>query len=144
MPAPVPALRAVASDFVNDARREPANSIWPKVKDMRADAASPTGCRSHSPRAVRPNLNCVKFSTGKLMWSSKERLNPTTLILAGDKLVFLGREGNLVIAEASSASYKEVARAKVMDGPCWSLPAFSGRRIFCRNEKGDLVCVSVK
>lgn len=90
------------------------------------------------------NLNCVKLSTGELMWTSKESLNPTTLILAGDKLVFLKREGNLVIAEASHTAYKEVARDKVIDGPCWTLPAFSGGRIFCRNDKGDLVCVNVQ
>jgi outer membrane protein assembly factor BamB len=37
----------------------------------------------------------------------------------------------------------DLARAQIMSGNCWTTPVLSNGRIYCRNGKGDLVCVDV-
>jgi len=48
------------------------------------------------------------------------------------------------VAEASPKAFKELARAKVLDGQCWTCPVLCGGRLYCRNTGGDLVCLDVK
>ena len=38
---------------------------------------------------------------------------------------------------------RELARAKVLDGMCWTMPVLADGRIYCRNSKGHLVCLDV-
>jgi hypothetical protein len=65
-------------------------------------------------------------------------------MIAGDKVIAQGNQGELVIAEASSASFKEISRAQVLGGKCWTTPVLANGRIYCRNSQGDLVCVDVR
>ncbi len=71
------------------------------------------------------------------------------LVTAGDgKLVIWDgmKGGDLVLADASPAGpYRELARVKgVFDrGLCYPQVAMAGGRIVCRNELGDLACLSV-
>jgi len=32
----------------------------------------------------------------------------------------------------------------VLGGLCWTVPVFSGGKIYCKNHEGDLVCLDVK
>ena len=66
------------------------------------------------------------------------------LIAAGNKLIIQGAKGELVIAEASPEKLKPLARAQVLGGKCWTVPALANGRIYCRNSKGDLVCLDVR
>jgi len=50
----------------------------------------------------------------------------------------------LVVAEASADRFRQLARTKVLDGRCWTMPVLSGGRIYCRNYEGDLVCLDVR
>ena len=77
-------------------------------------------------------LNCVELKTGKIKWS-KRGFGPGNCILVGDKLVVLSDAGEVVVVPASPDEYKEVARAKVIDGKCWSTPAFSDGKLFVRS-----------
>ena len=88
-------------------------------------------------------LKCVDYKTGKATWS-KDRLGKGSLILADNKLIILSERGELVIAEANPSAFKEISRAKVLDGKCWTAPVLSHGRIYCRNAKGRLVCLDVK
>jgi len=56
----------------------------------------------------------------------------------------LSDKGELVIASASADEFMELARAKVLAGKCWTVPVLSHGRIYCRNAKGDLVCVALE
>ena len=62
---------------------------------------------------------------------------------ADGKLIVMGETGELVVAEASSVAFKPLARAQVLGGKCWTVPTLSNGRIYCRNSRGDLVCVDV-
>jgi outer membrane protein assembly factor BamB len=76
-------------------------------------------------------------------WSQKG-LGKSSLMIADGKMIILTEKGDLVIAEANSDSYKELARAKVLDGLCWTVPVLSGGKIYCRNHEGNLICLDVK
>ena len=65
------------------------------------------------------------------------------LTLANGKLIVLGEDGTLAIVDPSPAGYKELARAHVLGKTCWTSPVLANGRIFCRNNAGDVTCVSV-
>jgi hypothetical protein len=52
--------------------------------------------------------------------------------------------GELLVAEASPKGFKELARAKVLDGKCWTMPVVANGRAYCRSQAGELVCVDLR
>jgi outer membrane protein assembly factor BamB len=52
--------------------------------------------------------------------------------------------GTLLVAEASPKAFQELARAKVLDGQCWTMPVVANGRIYCRNHDGELVCLDLR
>lgn len=87
-------------------------------------------------------LKCLDLSTGTVRWTQRG-LGKGSLIGADGKLVILAENGELLIAEATPTAFKPLSRAQVLGGKCWTSPALSNGRIYCRNAKGDLVCVDV-
>jgi len=63
---------------------------------------------------------------------------------ADGKLIVLSDEGELLVGPASSKGFTPSARAKVLDGKCWTVPVLANGRIYCRNAAGDLVCLDVR
>jgi hypothetical protein len=53
-------------------------------------------------------------------------------------------EGELVVAPMSTASFEPTARAKVLEGRCWTAPVLANGRIYVRNAAGDAVCLDVR
>lgn len=88
----------------------------------------------------RVQLRCVEFASGEVNWS--EAINGS-LILAGGKLIILSTDGELIVADAVATGFEARARAKVLTGTCWTPPVFSGGRIYCRSQEGELVCLDV-
>ena len=87
-------------------------------------------------------LVCLDFATGDVKWT-QEDLGRGSLMLADGKLIIQAETGALVIAEASPAAFKELARAKVLDKRCWVVPVLANGRIYCKNDLGDLVGLGV-
>ena len=88
-------------------------------------------------------VTCVDFATGALKWTEKSA-GTGALMAAGKRLIVQGDKGELIIADASPDSFKPIARAQVLGGKCWTAPVLANGRIYCRNSKGDIVCVDVK
>jgi outer membrane protein assembly factor BamB len=86
-------------------------------------------------------LKCVEVATGKVKWS-QPGFGPGNVILLGNQLLALSDAGELVLAEATTAGYKELSRAKVLGGKCWSTPVVSNGRIYVRSTK-EAVCLDV-
>lgn len=86
-------------------------------------------------------LVCLDALTGDEKWRSRSVKNGS-LILAADKLLVLTEVGELLLAEASSAAFKELApRKKVLGGRCWVQPVLANGVIYCRNNSGELVAL---
>jgi outer membrane protein assembly factor BamB len=87
-------------------------------------------------------LKCVELKTGEVQWA-KEEFGFGSLMAADGKLIVL-RDGELLVAPASPKDFTPTAKAKVLDGKCWTVPVLANGRIYCRNAAGDLVCVDVR
>lgn len=88
-------------------------------------------------------LKCLDWKTGAVKWE-QGGLGKGSLAACSGKLVILSDKGELVIADATPSAFKEVSRSQVLSGKCWTSPAIADGRIYCRNAKGDLVCLAVK
>jgi outer membrane protein assembly factor BamB len=87
-------------------------------------------------------LKCVDIATGNVKWE-KEGFGPGQVILAGDQVLALSDAGELVLIEARADSYKELARADVLDGKCWTMPVLANGRVYARSTK-EAVCLDVR
>ncbi len=86
-------------------------------------------------------LKCVDIATGKVMWE-KSGFGQGNVILSGDTVIALADDGQLVLVAAEANEYRELARAKVLEGKCWSTPILSHGRIYARSTK-EGVCLDV-
>ena len=89
-------------------------------------------------RVERGNtVRCINMKTGKTEWTKSGV--PCASITASDgKLIILSSNGDLYIAEASPARFKQLARSKVLSGTCWTPPVLANRSVFVRNSRGTL------
>jgi outer membrane protein assembly factor BamB len=78
-------------------------------------------------------LKCVEIATGREMWSKPGFGSGGATILVGDRVLAQGDRGPLVLVEATPESYREVARAEIYGGKCWTMPVLSNGRIYARN-----------
>jgi len=88
-------------------------------------------------------LRCLDWRTGKTRWE-QDGFGDGTLVTADGRLVILSETGDLVIADARPDALHEVVRGHVLKPTCWTRPAISGGRVYCRNSGGDLVCVELR
>jgi len=86
-------------------------------------------------------VKCVDISNGQVKWE-QPGFGPGQVILAGDQVVALSDAGELVLIATDSNAYKEIARARVLDGKCWTTPILANGRIYARSTK-EAVCLDV-
>ena len=88
-------------------------------------------------------LSCVEPATGNVRWSLGG-YGWGSLLAAGDRLLVLSDRGELSVVQASPAKAEVLARAQILGGKCWSMPALAEGRLYARNGKGDLVCLDLR
>jgi outer membrane protein assembly factor BamB len=98
----------------------------------------------HGQQSNNGSLKCLDLESGKVRWEEKGLKVGGGLTLADGKLFVMLDGGTLLVAEASPQAYKELARAKVLDGQCWTMPVVANGRVLCRSHSGDIVCISLK
>lgn len=86
-------------------------------------------------------MKCVELLTGQVKWE-QPNFGSGQVILAGDTVVALSDKGEVVLVDPSPSGYKELARADVLDGKCWSTPAVSNGRLYARSTK-EAVCLDL-
>jgi outer membrane protein assembly factor BamB len=65
------------------------------------------------------------------------------VVLADGKLLILGDKGTLAVVEAKPDGYRELWKEKVLDGTCWTMPTLCNGLVYCRNDKGRLLCLDL-
>jgi outer membrane protein assembly factor BamB len=89
-------------------------------------------------------LRCVELATGKVRWSRPE-FGVAHAILADGKLLLQTADGRLLLAAADPTAYRELASARIGNGPARALPALSDGKLYVRTGEGggELVCLQV-
>ena len=87
-------------------------------------------------------VKCVDIKDGSVKWE-KEGFGPGQVILAGDKVLALSDAGELVLIDPQPAAYKELARAKVIDGKCWTTPVLANGHIYVHSTK-EAACIDIR
>jgi len=89
---------------------------------------------------LETSFRCIEAATGKIRWEqdfagSPLRVDGACLILTTD--------GELLLADVSPQAFKRLARARILEGRCWTPPALAAGRLYARNAAGDVVCVQL-
>jgi outer membrane protein assembly factor BamB len=79
-------------------------------------------------------LVCVNVDTGERVWQARQRYGHGQVLLVEDLLLVQCEEGEVVLAEASPAGHRELARLPALSGKTWNNPALAGRQLFVRND----------
>jgi len=77
-------------------------------------------------------LMCVDMRTGEERWS-QAGFGPGNCILVGDEVLALSDTGEIVLVAAVPDEYREIERADVLKGKCWSSPSFSNGQLYVRS-----------
>jgi outer membrane protein assembly factor BamB len=85
-------------------------------------------------------LRCVEMATGEVKW--EESFAGNILLVEGLGLI-LTTAGDLLLADIGPKGYREITRAQVLTGKCWTPPALAAGRLYCRNARGDVACVEL-
>jgi outer membrane protein assembly factor BamB len=123
-----------------------AVSAW-ENKDLKINLATPVvvGDALYCQGANRDYI-CADVKTGKLLWSQAGfgtgRKDYASTIVAGDRLLVLTEDGQLLLLRPDRTKYSEVGRLQVC-GTTWSHPAFADGRLYVRDGR-QLFCVELQ
>jgi outer membrane protein assembly factor BamB len=87
-------------------------------------------------------LRCVDLRTGRQAWSTPCGFG--SLIAAGGRLIVVTSAGTVVVADATPAGYRELARGTLPRDQYWTPPALVRGRLFVRNLRGDLFAIDLR
>jgi outer membrane protein assembly factor BamB len=124
-------------------------SLW-KNKNLSTFTGSPVlvgghlfGVNAAGYKKGKQELRCIELAKGEVKWALPE-FGQDSLIAAGDRLLVLKERGELLVIRATPERGEILARAQVLGGKCWTQPALSGGLLYCRNAKGQVVCVDLR
>ncbi len=88
-------------------------------------------------------FTCIDAKTGESRWVSNEV--PTgTFILADGHWLFLTRDGEMVIAPATTSGVTPTARFKAVEGKCYATPSLADGRLFVRSNIGEVAAFELR
>jgi outer membrane protein assembly factor BamB len=130
-----------------DLKQNPPVEIW-KSKVLRTQLSPPVFYEGHiygvdGDTTEKARLKCIEFATGTEKWS-EPNIGNGGVTLADGKLIVLTGQGELMVLPASPEAFQPTARAQVLGGTSWTAPVLANGRIYCRNSRGDVVCVDVR
>lgn len=73
-------------------------------------------------------------TTRKTLWLGEPRAATNTAVVkAGDVLLLLNDDAELIVARASRSGFEPIVRYIVVDSATWAQPAVSGNRVFVKD-----------
>jgi hypothetical protein len=86
-------------------------------------------------------LKCLELESGEGKWLDTAVGQGAIMATEGGDLLVLSEGGELMVGAASPEGFKPRLKKKVLDEKCWTAPVLANGRIYCRNGKGQMVCV---
>jgi outer membrane protein assembly factor BamB len=84
-------------------------------------------------RASRGEFRCLDWSTGRILWSTRD-VGHASAIVADGKLILFDDVGRLTLARVDREAWRELGRHTVLsEETCWSAPALSEGYLFIRS-----------
>ena len=77
-------------------------------------------------------LACIDAATGELKWKGG-RYGYGQAMLAGDHLIVLTEDGEVVLVKATPERHEELARFPAIEGKTWNHPVIADGRLLVRN-----------
>jgi outer membrane protein assembly factor BamB len=78
---------------------------------------------------------CLNAKTGALVWATEGREGRTASVLAaGDSLLFLTEDANLIVAKKSPKAFESIARYTVANAATWAHPVVLGKHVLVKDE----------
>ena len=96
----------------------------------------------HGRQEYGPSLRAVDLLSGEVYWSV-DAFGAGSVTVAGDRLVVMRESGELLIASATPAALRRLARAEVLPAVVRAYPALAGGRLYIRNDD-TLVCLDLR
>lgn len=87
-------------------------------------------------------FKCVEFASGKEQWISRSP-GKGKAIVADGQMILITEEGDLALAVASPERYSETAKARVVEGTCYTAPTLANGKLYVRSDK-EMVCIEMK
>jgi outer membrane protein assembly factor BamB len=78
-------------------------------------------------------LTCLEAATGRLLWK-EGRYGHGQIIGAGELLLIMAENGEVVMIQASPDAPRELTRFKALSGKTWNPPAIAGQHLLVRND----------
>lgn len=80
-------------------------------------------------------LNCLNPEDGATIWQGPPRQGDNALLLCqGSLALLLSTGGELLVIDAAADEYRELAKYKVADSPCWAQPAVVGNGVLIKDK----------
>jgi outer membrane protein assembly factor BamB len=91
------------------------------------------------------DLVCLGVRTGEVAWREKgaRTFRKGSLLIADGRLLVLGEDGTLTLADAAPEGFRARASFRVSSGKCWTVPALAGGKLYVRDE-AMLVCLELR
>jgi outer membrane protein assembly factor BamB len=87
-------------------------------------------------------LTCMEFKTGVVRWRQRN-FGKGSLLIAGDRLIVLGEQGKLALADADPAEYRELASCQLPERRYWTVPALASGLLYVRDES-RVICLDLR
>jgi outer membrane protein assembly factor BamB len=96
----------------------------------------------HGRQEFGQTLRAVDFRTGRVRWS-EEKFGAGTVTLAGDQLIVMREDGELMLAPVTPAGFKPTARARLLPATVRAYPAIDSGFFYVRNDN-TLICLDLR
>jgi outer membrane protein assembly factor BamB len=88
---------------------------------------------------VTGKLFCLKVADGSVAWKEGSFGDYASLVLAGDRILFLDSRGKLTVIEPSGESYRPVASIPLSDAATYAHLVGVGSRLYAR-DSNQVLC----
>jgi len=83
---------------------------------------------------ARGQFFALDANSGKVLWLGQPRqASNTAVVKAGNLLLLLNDDGELIVARSSTRGFEPVKRYTVADSATWAQPTVSGNRVFVKD-----------
>jgi outer membrane protein assembly factor BamB len=122
---------AAVFEVIRDGDRFSARQVWANTR-MKNRFSSPLYHAGHIYGLDESILACVDARTGDLKWKAG-RYGYGQVLLAGDRLIVLTEQGEVVQVRATPEGHEELARFQAISGKTWNHPVIADGFLLVRN-----------